>query len=186
LNLIKCPPTEHQGDGATCPPIHVFRGSKPIPHLGGNACESRTPDAEPLASNGGCSYRYRGSIRTQGIPAPVNIHQKESIQSPRGKWESKGPKTGRIYLELRAPEEAAHAGTFHRVTENDEGTTHEAGTWALKSNELRLMIFAYEGPGNIALGTVQAFKFATQGPDGMALADEYETDIFQRVGGFES
>jgi hypothetical protein len=108
------------------------------------------------------------------------------MQSPRGKWESKSPEKRRIYIELRAADEEAHSGTFLRVTEKGEGTTHEAGSWVLESNELRLMIFAYDGPGNIDLGTVQAFEFTRQGPDQLALTDERETEIFQRVRGLES
>ncbi len=108
------------------------------------------------------------------------------MQSPRGKWESRNPDKNRIYIEMRAPDKNALTGTFLRVTEKDEGTTHEAGTWVLKSNELRLMIFAYDGPGNIDLGTVQAFEFVRQGRDQISLADARETCIFQRVRNVES
>jgi hypothetical protein len=120
------------------------------------------------------------------VSAPVNINQQPSMQSPRGKWESKSPKKRRIYIELRARDDKAHSGTFLRVTDKGEKQIHEAGSWALGTNELRLMIFAYDGPGNIDLGTVQVFEFARQGPDQIALTVGRETDIFQRVIGFES
>ena len=131
--------------------------------------------------DGGWSSRNSGSICTMGMPLPMNIDQQETMQSPRGKWASKRSEQRKIYIELRATDEAARSGTFSRVSEEDEGTTHEAGTWVLRSNEIRFMIFAYDGPGNIALGTVQAFKFAFESPDRIALGDECETHVFHRV-----